>query len=71
MPTLALSRSGFFLVWRVCRRFGTGLNSLTLSRIPDTRLALLLFFFFCLLGEFSLAFCKVVIWLYQWDVLSG
>ena len=62
------SGSRLYLVWRfngfVC------FCSFTLLRNTGRSFALLLFFFFCLLGEFALAFCKIVVWLCQLVVLS-
>ena len=67
------SGSRLYLVWR----HGGGVGSfgrfgaLALARGTGRSFALLLFFFFCLLGEFALAFCKIIVWLCQLVVLSG
>ena len=66
------SSSRLFLVRYLVGCFGlAGLGGLRTLRRAYRSLALLFFFFLCLLGEFALAFCKIVVWLCQLVVLSG
>ena len=73
-PKLMPSGRWLFFVWRLDRCIGFGrfaFSSTGLVRVADRSFALLLFIFFCLLGEFTLTLCKIIIWLCQLVVLSG